>query len=108
MVSCVQVASCPELIWNRVAPARTPVANTATGTLLLVLPLLPSWSPVPSPQQYAVPALPSAHAKLVPTVTWVRIVPAGIAPRDTATAVVCGVLVVLPFPSSPSVSSPQQ
>ena len=35
MLSCAQVASCPELIWIRVTPASTRSVVTATGTLLL-------------------------------------------------------------------------
>ena len=42
MVSCAQVESCPELIWNRVVPVGMEPWETATGTPLLVAPLLPS------------------------------------------------------------------
>jgi hypothetical protein len=49
---------------------------TATGTLLLVTVLLPSWPSEFFPQQYAAPLLPSAHAlNPLSAVIWVTVTP---------------------------------
>jgi hypothetical protein len=51
-VSCAHVASCPELIWNKVVPAGIAPGDTATAVscLAVVVPL-PSWPLPPAPQQ---------------------------------------------------------
>ena len=48
-----QVCELPAEICLIVLPARTPEVLTATGTLELVVELLPSLPPEPFPQQYA-------------------------------------------------------
>ena len=47
------------------------------------------------------------HVWLPPLLIWNRVVPVGMAPWDTATAVFC-VAVLVPFPSWPLAPAPQQ
>jgi hypothetical protein len=99
------VLYCPALIWVKVRPP-----DTSTGTLegvLLVVPL-PSSPSTSYPQQYTAPVLANAQTCQYPMVIWVKVTPASTPPVYTATGVSCAVAVVTPFPSSPSLSSPQQ
>jgi hypothetical protein len=82
------------------------VTVTATGTLLLVVVLLASWPDVPSPQQYATPALPSTHVWLPPALIPVTVTPDSTPDVLTATATLLSVVVLLP--SSPYELWPQQ
>ena len=97
----------PALIWSMVLPAiGVPAVATATGTLLPVVELLPSWPWPPYPQQYTSPAELSAQVKFIPALIWVRVTPDRTPPVYTATGTL--LCVVELFPSSPSLSSPQQ
>ena len=52
----------PRLIWVRVLPASTPLVSTATGTLESVIAAVAELATsYCAPQQYALPALSSAH-----------------------------------------------
>ena len=83
-----------------------PAVVTATGTLLFVVELFPSWPSLPSPQQYTRPAELSAQVASYPALIWVRLTPDSTPPAYTATGTL--LCVVELFPSSPKVSSPQQ
>ena len=51
MLPTAQVAVLPPETWASVTLARAPVTVTATGTLLVVVELFPSWPPLSRPQQ---------------------------------------------------------
>ena len=96
----------PALTWVTVTPDSTPEVDTATGTGLLAVELLPSWPLVLPPQQYAAPALDSAQVELVPELTWVRVTPDSTPEVDTATGTLLLLTVLLP--SWPLEFMPQQ
>ena len=94
------------LTWVTVTPDSTPPVDTATGTLLFTVDLFPSWPLMFHPQQYTAPAESTAHAKLSPVLTWVRVTPDGTPPVDTATGTL--LFTVELFPSWPLMFHPQQ
>src|ERR1700680_3229591 len=55
MLDSAHVKVLPTQSWVRVTPASAPPVYTATGTLLLMVELLPSSPALLSPQQYALP-----------------------------------------------------
>ena len=99
MAPSAHADAAPTLTLARVTPARgVPVVVTATGALLELVELLPSWPEVPRPQQYAAPALLSPHAALPSwlTLTWVSVTPDSTPDVVTVTGVVLWLVEPLP------------
>jgi hypothetical protein len=93
------------VIWASGIPVLVAVTATAVFCIAVVDPF-PSWPLPPAPQQYAAPALPSAHVEVPPVVIRTRVTPDSTPLAVTATAVLLVVLAL--FPSWPLVPSPQQ
>ena len=106
VVARAQVESWAPAIWVRVTPDRSPEVDTATGTSVLVVELLPSWPSLSWPQQYAAPADDSAQTKPCPASIWLTVTPDSTPEVVTAT----GTLLSLwePLPSVPFELAPQQ